>query len=193
MSRFRPIDRETDYLLPPSVQDWLPESCLARYVVNVVEGLDLSGLERAYTGRGSKAHHLALRLSTLLLSLLICGYATGTHFSRKIERATCALLAFRFIACDQYSDHDTLPHFGKCHSAQPVVDSESMSILLPHPTRAGNDKEQIEPALAALQALPTSFHHPQRLLTDTGYFSEKNVEARHAAHIKPLIAQAEPS
>ncbi|TEE30304.1 hypothetical protein IPC1502_30885, partial [Pseudomonas aeruginosa] len=42
MSRFRPINREIDYLLPPSVQDWLPESHLARYVVEVVEGLDLS-------------------------------------------------------------------------------------------------------------------------------------------------------
>ena len=193
MSRFRPIDREADFLLPLSVLGWLPESCLARYVVDVVEGLDLSGPERAYTGRGSKACHLALLLSTLLLSLLIYGYATGTHFSRKIERATCALLAFRFVACDQYSDHDTLPHFGQCYNAQSVVDSESMSILLPHPTQAGNDKEQIEPALAALQALPTTFNHPQRLLTDTGYFSEKNVEARHAAHIKPLIAEAEPS
>ena len=68
MSRFRPIDRETDYLLPPSVQDWLPESHLARYVVDVVEGLDLSELERAYTGRGSSAYHPAL-----LLSLLIYG------------------------------------------------------------------------------------------------------------------------
>jgi len=38
MSRFRPIDREIDYLLPPSVQDWLPESHLARYVVDVAKG-----------------------------------------------------------------------------------------------------------------------------------------------------------
>jgi len=192
MSRFRPIDRETDLLLPQSVLGWLPESCLARYVVDVVEGLDSSGLERAYTGRGSRAHHLAQLLSTLLLSLLICGYATGTHFSRKIERATCGLLVFRFIACDQYFDRDTLPHFGQCHNAKPVVNSESMSNLRPHLTQAGDDKELIEPALAALQALPTDFHHPQRLLTDTGYFSGKNVEARYAAHIKPLITEAEP-
>ena len=41
MSRFRPIDRQTDYLLPPSVQEWLPETHLARYVVDVVEALDL--------------------------------------------------------------------------------------------------------------------------------------------------------
>ena len=42
---FHPIDRDTDYLLPPSVQEWLPESHLARYVVDVVEGLDLSELQ----------------------------------------------------------------------------------------------------------------------------------------------------
>jgi hypothetical protein len=55
MSRFRPIDRQTEYLLPPSIQEWLPESHLARYVVDVVEGLGLSALERAYAGRGSDA------------------------------------------------------------------------------------------------------------------------------------------
>jgi len=84
MSRFRPIDREIDYLLPPSVQDWLPESHLARYVVDVVEGLDLTELEREYAGRGSDAYPPP----ALLMSLLIYGYATGTRASRKIERAT---------------------------------------------------------------------------------------------------------
>jgi transposase len=56
---FQPIDRETDYLLPPSVQEWLPEALLARYVAEVVETLDLSALERAYAGRGSEAYHPA--------------------------------------------------------------------------------------------------------------------------------------
>ena len=113
MSRFRPIDRQTDYLLPPSVQDWLPESHLARYVVDVVEALDLSALTRAYAGRGSDAYHPAM-----LLSLLIYGYATGTHSSRKIERATYDSLAFRFIACDQHPDHDTLASFRRRFGAQ---------------------------------------------------------------------------
>ena len=53
VSHFRPINRDVDFLLPPSVQDWLPEGHLARYVVEVVEGLDLSELARAYAGRGS--------------------------------------------------------------------------------------------------------------------------------------------
>jgi transposase len=103
---FHPIDRDTDYLLPPSVQEWLPESHLARYVVDVVEGLDLSNLVRAYAGRGSDAYHPAT-----LLSLLIYGYATGTFSSRKIERATYDSLAFRYIACNRHPDHDTLATF----------------------------------------------------------------------------------
>jgi transposase len=105
---FHPIDRDTDYLLPPSVQEWLPEAHLARYVVDVVEGLDLSELERAYAGRGSEAYHPAT-----LLSLLIYGYATGTFSSRKIERATFDSLAFRYIACNRHPDHDTLATFRK--------------------------------------------------------------------------------
>ena len=103
---FHPIDRNTEYLLPPSVQEWLPEAHLARYVVDVVEGLDLSELERAYAGRGSAAYHPAM-----LLSLLIYGYATGTFSSRKIERATHDSLAFRYIACNYHPDHDTLASF----------------------------------------------------------------------------------
>ena len=103
---FHVIDRDTDYLLSPSVQEWLPESHLARYVVEVVEGLDLSKLERAYAGRGSDAYHPAT-----LLSLLIYAYATGTFSSRKIERATHDSLAFRYIACNRHPDHDTLANF----------------------------------------------------------------------------------
>ena len=358
MSRFRPIDRQTDYLLPPSVQDWLPESHLARYVVDVVEGLDLSALERAYAGRGSDAYHPAM-----LLSLLIYGYATGTHSSRKIERATYDSLAFRFIACDQHPDHDTLATFrrrfgeqfadafvqvlqvarenqlsrfgtvsldgtkihanasrhsalsyghaekieaqlkaevqellalaeaadqssvpegvdlpeeirrredrlaaiaaakakiearakerfereqaeyeaklakrhareattgkkpgGKppsppapgaraddqvnltdedsrimkvagggfeqSYNAQALVDTESMLVMAPQLTQASNDKEQVEPMLERIAALPEGLNQPDQLLADTGFFSAHNVERCREAGIEPLIAVA---
>lgn len=105
---FHLIDRDTDFLLPPSVQEWLPKAHLARYVVDVVEQLDLSAMERAYAGKGSAAYHPAA-----LLALLIYGYATGTFSSRKIERATYDSLAFRYIACNRHPDHDTLANFRK--------------------------------------------------------------------------------
>jgi transposase len=106
MSHFRPIDRKTAYLLPPSVEEWLPEDHLARFIVEVVDGLDLSRLERAYGGRGTAAYHPAQ-----LLSLLVYGYATGVFSSRKIERATFDSVAFRFIAAGSHPDHDTLAAF----------------------------------------------------------------------------------
>ena len=106
MSPFRAVNRGVDFLLPPLVQEWLPEGHLARYVVEVVEGLDLRELERAYAGRGSRPYHPAT-----LLSLLIYGYATGCFSSRKIERATYDSLAFRFIAANSHPDHDTLATF----------------------------------------------------------------------------------
>lgn len=83
MSRFVPVDRDTAYLLPPSVNEWLPANHLARFVVEVIEQMDLSALTRRYGGRGSAAHHPAV-----LLGLLVYGYANGVHSSRKIERAT---------------------------------------------------------------------------------------------------------
>ncbi|CAE6875858.1 hypothetical protein R75465_08603 [Paraburkholderia aspalathi] len=49
MSRFVPVDRQTGYLLPPSVEDWLPEDHLARFVVEVIEQLDLPELSLRFT------------------------------------------------------------------------------------------------------------------------------------------------
>jgi transposase len=106
MARFRPIDRDNVYLFPPSVQDWLPQTHLARYIANVIESLDLSEIERAYAGRGSDAYHPAS-----LMSLLIYGYATGVFSSRRIEQATYDSVAFRYLACNRHPDHDTLATF----------------------------------------------------------------------------------
>jgi transposase len=106
MTRFHPIDRDTELLLPLSMQQWLPQGHLARYVAEVVEGLDLGEMERAYSGVGSIPYHPAT-----LLSLLIYGYATGGYSSRQIEQATYDSVAFRFIACNRHPDHDTLATF----------------------------------------------------------------------------------
>lgn len=106
MSRFVAVDRETSYLLPPSVDEWLPQDHLARFVVEVIDKLDLSELTRKYAGRGSDAHHPAV-----LLGLLVYGYASGVFSSRKIERASYDSVAFRFVAANTHPDHDTIATF----------------------------------------------------------------------------------
>jgi len=52
MSNFRLIDRDTGFLMPPSMNEWLPQHHLARFVVEVVEGLDLRAMTGRYRGSG---------------------------------------------------------------------------------------------------------------------------------------------
>ncbi|CAI06476.1 IS66 Orf3 like transposase [Aromatoleum aromaticum EbN1] len=78
--------------------------------------------------------------------------------------------------------------FEQCYNAQALVDTESMLVMVPHLTQAGNDKEQVEPMLARIAALPEGLNQPDQLLADTGFFSERNVERCQAAGIEPLIA-----
>ena len=103
---FVECDRETLYLLPPSLQDWLPEGHLARFVVEIVEQLDLRSLKESFAGRGSQPYN-----PEMLVALLFYGYATGTFSSRKLERNTYDSVAFRFIAANTHPDHDTIANF----------------------------------------------------------------------------------
>ena len=106
MTNFRPTDRLTSFLLPPSVDEWLPERHLARFVVEVIDGLDLTAMSKSYRGTGSASCHPAP-----LLGLLVHGYATSVFSSRKLERATYDSVAFRFIAANDHPDHDTIATF----------------------------------------------------------------------------------
>ena len=106
MRNFRPIDRQTGFLLPPSVDEWLPEKHLARFVVEVIDGLDLRVMRGSYRGSGSASYP-----PSLLLGILVYGYATGVFSSRKLERASYDSVAFRFIAANQHPDHDTIAAF----------------------------------------------------------------------------------
>jgi len=69
--------------LPPPVDEWLPEKHLARFIVDVIEGLDLRAMSGSYRGSLSASYH-----SRMLLGILVYGDATGVFSSRKLERAT---------------------------------------------------------------------------------------------------------
>ncbi len=105
--KFRTVE-QSDYLLPPSIEEWLPKNHLARFVVDIVKSLELKELEEDDAGCGSDNYHPAT-----LLALLFYGYATGVFSSRKIETATYDSVAFRFIAANQHPDHSTLAEFRK--------------------------------------------------------------------------------
>jgi transposase len=103
---FIDCNRKTAYLLPPSLEDWLPSGHLARFVVDIVEELDLRSLKESYGGRGSSAYN-----PVMLTALLFYGYATGVFSSRKLERSTYDSVAFRYLAANSHPDHDTIASF----------------------------------------------------------------------------------
>lgn len=105
---FIPLDRETPDWFPATVQEYLPEPHLARFVVEIVDQLDLRHLVAAYAGTGSQPYHPAL-----LVALLFYGYATGVFSSRKLAQATYDSIAFRFICANTHPDHRTIADFRK--------------------------------------------------------------------------------
>ena len=78
--------------------------------------------------------------------------------------------------------------FEQSYNAQAAVDRDSMLVMAPAVTQACNDKEQVEPMLAQLDALPQSLGKADTLLANTGYFSTTNVAACEQAGIDLHIA-----
>lgn len=106
MSNFRAAERDQLFLLPPSIQDWLPQNHLARFVVDIVEQLDLKNITEKYNNKGILAYS-----PRMLVALLFYGYATGVFSSRQLERGSYDSVALRFVAANTHPDHDTIANF----------------------------------------------------------------------------------
>jgi len=114
MKTFKPYTPEQLLLLPPALQDWLPEGHLALFLSDVVDhALDLTPILATYDtgdGRGQPPYHPAL-----LVKLLVYAYCMGKPSSRQIERATHEEVPYRVLAANQHPDHDTLAAFRQAH------------------------------------------------------------------------------
>ena len=110
---FRTCDLDQPFLLPPSLQEWLPEGHLARFIAELAEGLDLSKIYGQYgrrDGRGKAAYHPLMMVRSLLY-----GYCVGIMSSRRMERASYEDVAFRYLCANQHPDHDTIASFRQQH------------------------------------------------------------------------------
>lgn len=109
--RFRAFDPH-QVLLPPPLDDWLPQDHLARFVADLVdEVLDLGPVLADYTDkRGYPPYD-----PRLMLRLLIYGYTTGVRSSRAIEHKCADDIAFRYLAADQAPDFRSISRFRRRH------------------------------------------------------------------------------
>jgi transposase len=177
MTRFVTVNRDTDYLLPPSVDEWLPKDHLARFVVDIVDQLDLSELSRQYRGTGSAAYHPAV-----MLGLLIYGYATGVYSSRRIEAATYESIAFRYIAANTQPDHDSLCTFRKRFLKE--IKSLFVQVL-------GIARQMKLLKLGAIALDGTKIHANASRHSALSYGHAQKIEAQLEAEVKELLARAE--
>lgn len=104
--RFKTVDYAAMLKQTVSIEECIPPTHLARFIVETIGKLDLSGIYQSYGPRGGIAI-----APEILLGLLLYGYATGVFSSREIERATHESIPFRYIAGNLHPDHDTIAHF----------------------------------------------------------------------------------
>jgi transposase len=177
MANFRPSDRLTSFLLPPSVDEWLPQRHLARFIVEVIEGLDLSAMSKSYRGTGSASYHPAP-----LLGLLVYGYATGVFSSRKLERATHDSVAFRFIAANDHPDHDTIATFRRRFLKD--IEALFVKVLL-----LAREMGVLKMGTVALDG--TKIHANASRHSALSYEHAGKIEAQLKAEVAELLAKAE--
>ena len=103
-NQFITIERDQPLVIP--VQEWLTEDHLARFIVEVVESLEVTSLEGVYKGGGSAPYP-----PKMMLALLFYGYATGIFSSRALERATYELIPVIYITGNTHPDHNSINTF----------------------------------------------------------------------------------
>src|SRR5882757_832365 len=177
MSNFRLIDRDTGFLMPPLVDDWLPERHLARFVVEVVEGLDVRAMTGSYRGSGEASYH-----PRLLLGLIIYGYATGVFSSRKLERATYDSVAFRLIAANDHPDHDTIATFRRRFLKE--IEGVFVQVLA-----LAREMGMLKMGTVALDG--TKIHANASRHSAVSYEHAGKIEAQLKAEVAELLARAE--
>jgi transposase len=177
MTKLRPTDRLTSFLMPPSLDEWLPQRHLARFIVEVVDGLDLSAMSKSYRGSGSASYHPAV-----LLSLLVYGCATGVFSSRKLERATYDSVAFRFITANDHPDHDTIATFRRRFLKE--IEALFVKVLL-----LAREMGVLKMGTVALDG--TKIHANASRHSALSYEHAGKIEAQLKAEVADLLAKAE--
>lgn len=107
MVNVRAVERDQQFLMPPSMSDWLPEDHLAWFILDLVAELDLAELYGSLRadGRGGASYH-----PEMMLGVLLYAYCVGERSSRRVERRLVEDVAFRVVTANQQPDHATLAY-----------------------------------------------------------------------------------
>ena len=107
-----PYEPDQQYLLPCALQEWLPQGHLAYFISDTADSLELSAFHARYTGGGSRNQPFH---PTMMVKVLIYGYATGVFSSRKIAKRLHEDVAFRVLGANNFPAHRTIRDFRALH------------------------------------------------------------------------------
>ena len=139
--RFRRVDRDQQFLLPPDVREWLPAGHPALFVVELVEQLDLSEFTSRYRscrGEGRPAFHPQVMVAVLLYASM-----TAVMSSRRIERLLVTDVGFRVVAANERPDHSTICRFLVRHR-------ESIAVMFAKVVGLAAEAGLVDPTLVAV-------------------------------------------
>ncbi|MBM6777397.1 transposase [Collinsella tanakaei] len=114
--RFKPCAQHQPMLLPPSVEELIPDNALVCVVDSIVDGMDRSLLESTYPGGGTPAHDPSMMLKVVLFC-----YASGIYSSRKIAAATRENVNLMWLTGMSPLDHSTVNRF-RSERVRPVFE-----------------------------------------------------------------------
>jgi transposase len=111
--QFRDWNPDQPFLLPPSLQEWLPEDHPVYMMLDILEELDVSAIEEKYRQkdpRGTRPY-----APKMMVGLLLYGYSVGIRSSRKLEKATYEDIPFRVLTAGNHPDHTRISEFRRKH------------------------------------------------------------------------------
>jgi transposase len=108
VAKFKEYHQEQIMLMPPNLDEKVPQGHLARYISKLVNELDIEEIEAGYSDIGCRAYH-----PRMLIKLLIYAYSIGIRSSRRIQKETREDLVFMWLAGMQEPDFRTISDFRK--------------------------------------------------------------------------------
>lgn len=103
-------DRNQMWLLPPSVDKWVPVNHVVRFIWDIVKQMQLRAFYFSYGTEGRPPYDPAM-----MLAVLIYAYCQGRRSSRKIAKACEEELPYRWLTGNTIPDHCAISRFRARH------------------------------------------------------------------------------
>lgn len=176
---YRPYLPEQDFLLPPSLREWLPEGHLAYYVSDMVDQLDLSAIHAVYEKelRGQPPYD-----PRMMTKVLVYGYCLGVCSSRRIQKRLQEDIGFKVLAAGNEPDFRTIADFRKNHL-------EALEGLFAQVLDLALESGAMKVGRVALDGTKVKANASKHKAMSYGRMKEKQKQIRE--EVKRILAEAE--